>query len=69
MTQEWIPTSEASKLSGYHSEYIRELARNGLIRAQKFGYVWQIDKTSLQNYLIKVNKKGQRRGPKPRQNM
>lgn len=47
----WITTEEAARLSGYHPEYVRELARTGKINGQKFGPTWQIDKQSLLDYL------------------
>ncbi len=40
-TDDWITTTEASVLSGYHPERIRELARGGIIEARKFGTIWQ----------------------------
>ena len=49
--QEWITSSEASRLSGYNKEYIRRLIRTNKVKAQKFGSVWQIDKASLMDYV------------------
>lgn len=48
---EWITTNETVELSGYNAEYIRRLVRRNKIKAQKFGSVWQIDKSSLLNYM------------------
>ena len=65
MAQEWITSTEAAKISGYHPDYIRKLLQNGKIVGQKFGTVWQIDRASLEGYLARMKVKGQRRGPKP----
>lgn len=65
MADDWITTSDASRLSGYHAEHIRELVREGKIKAQKFGIVWQISRTSLQNYIKAAEKsEDKRRGAK-----
>ncbi len=61
---DWITTAEAATLSGYHPEYLRELARAGKFRAQKWGRDWQISRSSLLDYLRKVEKLGEKRGPK-----
>jgi excisionase family DNA binding protein len=61
---DWITTKEASEISKYHPEHIRRLIRTGEIEAQKFGEVWQVSRQSLQVYLRKVEKLGERRGPK-----
>lgn len=61
---EWITTSEAVALSGYNAEYIRRLVRRKLIKAQKFGTTWQIDKSSLLTYLQQTEHSADgRRGP------
>lgn len=62
---EWITTREAAKLSGYHPVYLRELIRDGRIRGQKFGIVWQVNRQSLLAYLQEAEKStDKRRGPK-----
>ena len=66
MAQDWITTAEASKLSGYHPEHVRELIRTGKVKAQKFGIVWQISRASLSDYIRKAGKLGAKRGPKRR---
>ena len=65
MTNQWITTSEAAKISNYHPETIRELVREGKVEGQKFGPVWQVSKQSLLEYLSNAEKLGKRRGPKP----
>jgi|YNPNPStandDraft_1061719.scaffolds.fasta_scaffold16519_5 excisionase family DNA binding protein len=66
MSSDWITTKQAAELSGYHPEHIRELVREGKVKAQKFGEVWQVDRGSLLTYLRNVEKLGERRGPKRR---
>lgn len=65
MAQDWITTAEAVRLSGYHAEHIRGLARSGKVKAQKWGQVWQISKASLLAHIREVGKLGAKRGPKP----
>ncbi len=62
----WITTQEAAELSGYHPEQVRELVRDGKIKAQVFGPVWQIDRASLLAYVRQTAKLGKKRGPKKR---
>jgi excisionase family DNA binding protein len=64
MTDELITTAEAADISGYHPEYIRSLLKEGRIEGNKFGPIWQVRKTSLTEYLEKMDGKGSRRGPK-----
>jgi hypothetical protein len=61
---EWITTAEAVILSGYHIEHLRELARDGKIKAQKWGREWQVSRVSLLAYIRKAEKLGAKRGPK-----
>jgi excisionase family DNA binding protein len=67
MAEEWLTTTEAAELSGYHPEYIRDLVRESKIEGRKFGIVWQVSRESLLGYLETMQEKGERRGPKPRQ--
>ncbi|MBC8505268.1 MAG: helix-turn-helix domain-containing protein [Anaerolineales bacterium] len=60
----WITVSEAANLSGYHPEHIRDLVRDGRIKAQKFATIWQVDRKSLFDYIQEMEKKGEKRGPK-----
>lgn len=65
MDDEWITTSQAAELSGYHPEYLRELIRTVKIHGRKFGIVWQISKQSLLAYLSdSQGADDKRRGPK-----
>ena len=62
----WITTAEAAELSGYHPYHVRALAREGKIAGRKFGNVWQISQSSLEEYLAQVHNRGEKTGPKPR---
>ncbi len=63
---EWITVSNAARISGYDEEHITRLCRQGKINARKFATVWQVNKASLSNYISKVEKLGEKRGPKPK---
>jgi len=65
MAEEWLTTTEAAELSGYHPERVRELLREQKVKGRKFGIVWQVDRESLLSYIGAMKEKGQRRGPKP----
>lgn len=45
-----ITVREASQLTQYSTEYIRELCRDGKIQSEKFGTVLVIDRESLLQY-------------------
>ena len=62
---EWLTIQQASKVSGYHAEYLRIIVRAGKVVAHKFGPVWAISKKSLLSYLKTAEKSEDRRhGPK-----
>ena len=61
MSEVWITTTEAAEISGYHPEYVRHLVRSDLIKAKKFGVIWQVDRMSLNGYLIKGQETGDKR--------
>jgi excisionase family DNA binding protein len=48
---EWLTVQEASELSGYHPEYVRQLVREGKVNAKKFSIVWMVDRDSLLTYV------------------
>ncbi len=56
MANDWISTTEATELSGYHPEYIRQLIRQGEIQANRKGTMYWIDRGSLLSYLQKAKK-------------
>ncbi len=64
MATDWITSKEAIELSGYHIEHLRELAREGKIKAQKWQREWQISRSSLLGYIRRAEKLGEKRGPK-----
>ena len=56
---EWITTEEAAEQSGFHPEYIRQLARSGKIGAEKRGgRDWWIDKDKLREFLLRRRPRG-----------
>jgi excisionase family DNA binding protein len=61
---DWITVQEAVKISGYNEDHITRLIREGKINAKKFSIVWQVDRDSLQEYLARTEKLGNKRGPK-----
>lgn len=48
--KEYISSKRGSELSGYAQDYIGQLARKGLIDAQRVGGLWFISMTSLTEY-------------------
>jgi len=64
MAEDWITTAEAVKLTGYHRNHIHRLIRQGGVQARKFGPVWQVSRASLLAYVRRVEKLGEKRGPK-----
>ena len=64
MNSDWITTTEACDISGYHPDHIRELLREGKIGGRKFATIWQVDRKSLLEYMERMEAKGERRGPK-----
>lgn len=52
----WISVREAAKISGYVTEWIRELARDGAIKSRKIGNMVLVDLKSLEEYVeVKKN--------------
>jgi excisionase family DNA binding protein len=64
MPDEWLTTTQAAQLIGYHPEYVRQLVKAGKIEAQKIGRDWLIQRSKLLAYIRKVSKTGAKRGPK-----
>ena len=60
----WISVPDAAHISGYHPEHLRKLLKAGKIRGRKFATIWQVDETSLRAYLHRIEKLGEKRGPK-----
>lgn len=62
---DWITTQEAAQLSGYHPDHLRRLIRGGLVKARKFGIVWQVERKSLIAYMRAAEQsEDKRRGAK-----
>lgn len=55
--ENWISVREASEISGYVTEYIRELARDGEINSVKMGNAVLINKKSLKEYMDKMKER------------
>lgn len=51
--ENWVSVREASELSGYATEYIRNLIRSGAIKHTKVGYAVLVDRKSLEEYVGK----------------
>lgn len=58
---EWITVDEAAEQSGYHPEYVRRLARQGRIGAEKKGRDWWIDRDKFRAYLTIVTTLGDKK--------
>ena len=55
---QWLTTKQAAELTGYTSALIRYLARNGHIKAQKFGRDWMVGRKSVEAYAEKMERLG-----------
>lgn len=55
---DWITSTEAAEVSGYHLEHVRLLARQGRIGAVKKGRDWWIDRDKFRAYLAAVEELG-----------
>lgn len=65
MDEDWISVTEAVQISGYHPDHLRELIREGRIKARKIVTVWQVSRTNLVAYIAEAKKsEDKRRGPK-----
>lgn len=54
----WIPTSEAAELTGYSAAYLRGLAGQGRVEAQKVGRDWFFDRESLEAHKREMDQLG-----------
>jgi|LAHU01.1.fsa_nt_gb hypothetical protein len=57
----WITTETAETLTGYAAAYLRRLAVQGRIEAQKVGRDWLIWRESLLNYQTHMQSLGSQR--------
>jgi len=62
---DWLTIKEAATLANYNADHLRELARDGKIKAKKIATVWLVSKSSLTVYLRTQSERGERRGAKP----
>lgn len=65
MVDDWITSAEAAELTGYTPKHVRRLVESGKVEGKRFGKVWQVSRSSLLAYARKVEKMGEKRGPKP----
>ncbi len=65
MPTDWITTTEAVEISGYHIKYIHKLLQTGKVKGHKWGRAWQVSRASLLDHIGKAEKLGAKRGPKP----
>lgn len=61
---EWITTKQAAELTGYTQRRVRQLAKAGKVKGQRWGRDWQIDQKSILSYVRKAEESGEKRGPK-----
>ena len=62
---DYLTTLEAAELSGYNAEYIRQMIRTGMIKAEKRGRDWWIDRKTFVAYFRSTQKtKDKRHGPR-----
>lgn len=62
MPDEYVTVKEASELSGIHPQWIRDLIKDGRIKAEKFGPVWMIDRDAFLDFIASDWRK--KRGPR-----
>ena len=66
MADEWLTVKDAAELVGYHPKHLIKLIRAGKVKADKFSFVWRVDRRSLLAYVKEAEKSGKKRGPKTR---
>ncbi len=59
---DWLTVREAAESAGYNQEYVRQLARDGAIEAQKLGSSLLINRGSLMDYRAGMSGQPSRRG-------
>jgi excisionase family DNA binding protein len=58
VSEGWIGSQEAAKLTGYTIRYLCKLARDGRLRATKLGRDWLFERESLLKWREQMNKLG-----------
>jgi hypothetical protein len=56
-----VLVSEALKESGYSSQHIRHLIRNGLVVGRKQGGIWLVDLDDLKRYELEMQEAGSKK--------
>jgi len=56
--QEWITTNLAQALTGYSQAYMRQLAQRGRVEARKVGRDWLVNRESLLEYKLAMDRLG-----------
>jgi len=65
LVEDYVTIEEAMRLTGYTGQYLRRMARQGRIRAIKFGGFWMVHLATLQEYLRLAHARRDRRyGPR-----
>lgn len=64
MESDWITVKEATSLTGYSPDHIRDLAAASRIVAKKVATVWLVSKKSLLSHQRDAEGLGKKRGPK-----
>jgi len=59
MNPDSITVKLAAELAGYTTHNIRRLARTGVLKADRFGTAWAIDRTSLLDHIAENKRLGQ----------
>lgn len=47
---DYVSTKEAAQLLGYHVERVREMVREGKLRADKKGRTWWVYRAAVEDY-------------------
>ena len=58
---DFLTIEEAAQRSGYKSQYVRRMARTGMIHAVKRGHFWLVERASLEAYLQAAQRTDDRR--------
>lgn len=64
--EDWLTTYDAAEVSGYNPDYIRQLIRSKKVLGRKWGPSWQVNRKSIEEYMKREAKLGERRGAKPK---
>lgn len=66
--EDWLTTYEAARISKYELDYIRKLIRAKKITGRKWGQSWQVNRSSLMEFMKTMEQQGQKRGRKTKNN-